>query len=261
MATTKIPLGLLGIPFGLAGLSEAWLALASGQHAPVLAGRVILLISAVAWLAVVVTYLSHHLTSARPRRSGISDDLLDPIAAPFASLAFIVPILLASDGLFPLAPTPGRVITDVFITLTVLLGGWFTGQWIYGSVALDRFHPGYFLPTVAGGLIASYGAAVVGQLRWKRRPCCAARPGSSRRRPRTSSGSPTSPPLKNARTMPRHCLTRPAPSPPPAARDGSCSRSTRRARNSQISARTALSNARPSWTWTAKDERTSTVRC
>lgn len=46
MATTKIPLGLLGIPFGLAGLSEAWLALASGQHAPVLVGRVILLISA-----------------------------------------------------------------------------------------------------------------------------------------------------------------------------------------------------------------------
>jgi tellurite resistance protein len=130
-----------------------------------LVGRVILLISAVSWLAVVVTYLSHHLTSARPRWTGISDDLLDPIAAPFASLAFIVPILLASDGLFPQAPTPGRVITDVFIALTVLLGGWFTGQWIYGPVALDRFHPGYFLPTVASGLIASYGAAVVGQLR------------------------------------------------------------------------------------------------
>jgi hypothetical protein len=51
MATTKIPLGLLGIPFGLAGLSEAWLALASGQHAPVVVGRVILLISAASWLA------------------------------------------------------------------------------------------------------------------------------------------------------------------------------------------------------------------
>ena len=30
---------------------------------------------------------------------------------------------------------------------------------------LDRFHPGYFLPTVAGGLIAAEGAALVGQRR------------------------------------------------------------------------------------------------
>jgi tellurite resistance protein len=28
---------------------------------------------------------------------------------------------------------------------------------------LDRLHPGYFLPTVAGGLVASGSAAVVGQ--------------------------------------------------------------------------------------------------
>jgi tellurite resistance protein len=55
------------------------------------------------------------------------------------------------------------VITDVFIALTVLLGGWFTGQWMIGPVDLDRFHPGYFLPTVAGGLIAADGAALIGQ--------------------------------------------------------------------------------------------------
>ena len=45
----------------------------------------------------------------------------------------------------------------------LLLGGWFTGSWIYGSLNLDRLHPGYFLPTVAGGLVASGSAAVVGQ--------------------------------------------------------------------------------------------------
>ncbi|MGI8880622.1 MAG: hypothetical protein ACR2KJ_08985 [Jatrophihabitans sp.] len=52
-----------------------------------------------------------------------------------------------------------------FLVLTVLLGGWFTGQWIYAPVDLDRFHPGYFLPTVAGGLIAAAAAATVGQHR------------------------------------------------------------------------------------------------
>jgi tellurite resistance protein len=92
-------------------------------------------------------------------------DLTDPIAAPFASLAVITPMLLAAEGLYPHAPGAGRVLLDVFLTLTVLLGAWFTGQWIYRPVELDNFHPGYFLPTVAGGLIASAGAAEVGQRR------------------------------------------------------------------------------------------------
>ena len=100
-----------------------------------------------------------------PPWSAFRGDLLDPVAAPFASLAVIIPMLLASLGLFPHAAGVGRVVTDVFIVLTVLLGGWFTGQWIYGSLDLDRFHPGYFLPTVAGGLIASGAAATVGQQR------------------------------------------------------------------------------------------------
>jgi tellurite resistance protein len=161
VTTPKIPLNFFGIPFGLAGLGEAWTVLAGERHAPALVGEIILLVAAVSWLAAVAAYLSHLITA----RVSFSADLLDPIASPFASLALIVPVLLASDGLYPHAPTPGRVITDLFIALTVLLGSWFTGQWIYRPVELDRFHPGYFLPTVAGGLIASGGAALVGQQR------------------------------------------------------------------------------------------------
>jgi tellurite resistance protein len=165
MTIPKIPLNLLGIPFGLAGLGEAWTVLAGEQHAPALVGEVILLISAASWLVVLAAYLGHLVTAAPTARAAFSADLLDPVAAPFAALALIVPILLASDGLFPHAAVPARVITDVFIALTVLLGSWFTGQWMLGPVDLDRFHPGYFLPTVAGGLIASGGAALVGQRR------------------------------------------------------------------------------------------------
>ena len=57
------------------------------------------------------------------------------------------------------------MIIDVFIVGVVLLGGWFTGTWMRGGTDLDRLHPGYFLPTVAGGLVASAGAAEVGQQR------------------------------------------------------------------------------------------------
>lgn len=72
-------------------------------------------------------------------------------------------MLLAAAGIAPRGATAGRVLVDIFLVLTVLLGGWFTGYWIYDSPNLDRLHPGYFLPTVAGGLVASDSAAVVGQ--------------------------------------------------------------------------------------------------
>jgi tellurite resistance protein len=157
----KIPLNFFGMPFGLAGLGEAWTTSARYHHAPHLVGELILLLSAAVWLVVLGAYLRHLMRD----RTVIGKDLLDPIAAPFASLALITPMLLASVGLYPHAQTSGRAITDVFLVLTVLLGGWFTGQWIYGPVDLDKFHPGYFLPTVAGGLIASASAAAVGQQR------------------------------------------------------------------------------------------------
>jgi tellurite resistance protein len=55
------------------------------------------------------------------------------------------------------------VLTDVFVVSTVLLGSWLTSQWMYGPLDLDRFHPGYLLPTVAGGMLASAAASGVGQ--------------------------------------------------------------------------------------------------
>ena len=161
MTAPRIPLNFFGIGFGLAGLGEAWTTLAAAGAAPALVGELVLLLSAAAWLVVLLAYLRH--VAAHP--SVLRADLLDPVAAPFASLAVITPMLLAALGVHPHAPATGRVLTDVFLVLTVLLGGWFTGQWIYAPVDLDRFHPGYFLPTVAGGLIGSASAAIVGQQR------------------------------------------------------------------------------------------------
>jgi tellurite resistance protein len=159
MTATRVPLNFFGIPLGLAGLAETWLTMADYGRAPEAPGQVLLAISALVWLTVLGGYLRYVLSD----RPALVRDLTDPIAGPFASLAVITPMLLAAGGLYPLAPGAGRVLLDVFLALTVLLGAWFTGQWIYRPLELDNFHPGYFLPTVAGGLIASYGAATVGQ--------------------------------------------------------------------------------------------------
>jgi tellurite resistance protein len=165
LTTPRIPLNTFAIPLGLAGLGEVWTVLGSEHDAPALVGDVIMLIAAAAWVAVMAAYLSYLITTAAPTGKAFSADFLDPIGSPFGSLAVIVPVALASDGLYPHAAASGRVITDFFIALTVLVGSWFTGQWIYGPLDLDRFHPGYFLPTVAGGLIAAEGAALVGPRR------------------------------------------------------------------------------------------------
>ena len=39
------------------------------------------------------------------------------------------------------------------ITTCQYVGGWLTGQWITGGIDPDAVHPGYFLPTAAGGLM------------------------------------------------------------------------------------------------------------
>ena len=163
MRTTHppVPLNLFGIPFGLLGLADCWLAAAGFGLAPVALGRALVAIAVLVWLVVGTA----RLRAAWPLRTPSGPGITDPVAGPFASLAVITPMLAAAAGLYPLSHGAGTVVVDVLIAVTVILGGWFTGQWIYRPVPLAAMHPGYFLPTVAGGFVASASAALVGQVR------------------------------------------------------------------------------------------------
>jgi tellurite resistance protein len=109
--------------------------------------------------------LTGYAMYAEAHRGTVVADLQDRVAGPFLSLVWIVPMMLAAEGLYPYAADAGKVFVDVCIVITIAFGGWYTGEWIYGDVDIDKFHPGYFLPTVAGGLIGSAAAATVGQQR------------------------------------------------------------------------------------------------
>ncbi|MEU5031708.1 TDT family transporter [Streptomyces milbemycinicus] len=152
---------IFGMAFGLAGLGGTWVTAGQAGHVPVVVGRALMGLAAVVWLVSVGWYL-RYVCGGRGR---LRADLEDPVASPFASLALIAPMLLAAQGLAPYSLTAGRVLVDVFLVLTVLFGGWLTGQWICRPMDLDRMHPGYYLPTVAGGLVACASAAKVGQTR------------------------------------------------------------------------------------------------
>ncbi|NJC70029.1 TDT family transporter [Planosporangium thailandense] len=148
---------MFGISFALAGLAVCWRYAAMLGLAPALMADVLFIITAAVWLVLVVGYLSQV-----PRRpGGWRRELADPVLAPFVSLIPIVGMLLAI-GLMPHAPAAGRWLFAVFAVASTVLAGWITGQWIVEDLDLDRLHSGYVLPAVAGGLIASIGAALAG---------------------------------------------------------------------------------------------------
>jgi tellurite resistance protein len=154
-----IPPNSFGIAFGTVGLAGTWLAAADVGLAPRAVGETLLALAAVLWAVVLAAYAVH----VGAHRGTLRSDLTHPVLAPFVSLAVITPMLLAARGVAPWAPTLGTVLVDVFLAATVLHGAWFTGQLMAGEYAIDQLHPGYFLPTVAGGLVASACAAEVGQ--------------------------------------------------------------------------------------------------
>jgi hypothetical protein len=68
--------------------------------------------------------------------------------------------MLLAAALANAAFAAGRVLVVVFLSLTIAIGGWLTGQWMTGGVGPDSVHPGYFLPPAAAG----YAIAVIALL-------------------------------------------------------------------------------------------------
>ena len=149
----RIPPSLFAIAFGLAGLGEVWRAARPLLRVPSAVAAAIFIVAAAVWLILLVVYLAQG-------GGQLLADARDPVLAPFVSVALITPMILGV-ALGSVAVTAGRVVVAVFLAATIAFGGWLTGQWIAGHLDQDSVHPGYFLPTVAGGLVGAYAAAEV----------------------------------------------------------------------------------------------------
>ncbi|WP_327287215.1 TDT family transporter [Streptomyces sp. NBC_01198] len=147
---------LFSISFGTAGLAQAWGLAAETVHTASWPSDALWILAALVWLVTLVTYARNIVAQGR-----LSTELGDPTLGPFTAVAVIVPMLLGV-ALAPHARTAGEVVYSIGLVLTVLLGGWLTGLWIRADIQLPQWHPGYFLPTVAGGLIAAGGSAALG---------------------------------------------------------------------------------------------------
>jgi tellurite resistance protein len=149
----RVPPNLLGITLGIAGLSQAWRSAAPALGITTAVPDALDVLDAALWLVLVGAYL------AQGSRI-IMADLRDPALSPFIPAAPLTAMILAA-ALAEDAFAAARVLVVVFLVVTMLIGGWLTGQWMTGGIDPDSVHPGYFLPTAAGGLIGANAAAQV----------------------------------------------------------------------------------------------------
>jgi tellurite resistance protein len=146
-ARLRVPPSLFGIPIGLAGLATAWRAAGAKLGTPTAVP------DAIDILAVIMLLVLGWLYAAQgPRR--MLADTRDPVQAPFLALPAITAMMLAA-ALASVSFAAGRVLVLIFLAVTIAVAGWLGGQWIAGDLALASVHPGYYLPSVAGGLVGA----------------------------------------------------------------------------------------------------------
>jgi tellurite resistance protein len=153
----RMPPNTFGIAFGIAALAMVWVT----AHRllvdlePLAVG--LLVVAGTVWAGLLIAYVAK--IARRPKC--LAADLADPVQAPFVSLIFVVGMLLGGlvNGW---APTLAAWLVGVCAVGALALGGWLTGCWIADGVPLATFHPGYFLPTVAGGFVGASALAAVG---------------------------------------------------------------------------------------------------
>jgi tellurite resistance protein len=151
-----LPANLFAVAFGVAGLAQAWSAATQLAGASDWPGNVLWIVAAVIWLVTLAAYLAN-VTAQRRWKTELSD----PTFGPFTALIFIVPMLLGAR-LAEQARGAGEMVFGCSATLVVLVGAWISGGWITVEGDIRRWHPGYFLPTAAGGLLAAGASAALG---------------------------------------------------------------------------------------------------
>lgn len=155
-APGMVPLGLFGIPLGLAGLGAVWSAGRAGLGVPVWPEELIFAASSAIWLALTATYLKRGWR----RKGAFHADLKHPGGGPFASLIPLVGILLAAHYSAYL-PVLGVWALFAFVAALAVVATQLLAHWVTGGVTMQSIHPGYFLPVVAGPFVASIGFTAV----------------------------------------------------------------------------------------------------
>ena len=156
---SRIPLNTLAIGFGLAGLADLWSTAVAELRWPAPIGTGFWILAGIAWGWLIVAHTVRGAKSA----DTLASQLRHPVQGPLGALIPVVGMLLG-DELYTFVPWAGRTLVVASITASALFAAWIVAFWMRGSVVPDAIHGGYFLPTVAAGLVAATASADVGYL-------------------------------------------------------------------------------------------------
>jgi tellurite resistance protein len=156
MTRVRLTPNLFAVSFGLSGLAECWSVTHVLAFVPAWPADTLWVLAAGVWLGTLSAYLADVVAGGRVRT-----ELADPTFAPYTALIPVVPMLLGL-AVADHSRALGEAIFFVALALTVLIGASLAATWIVADMTLAQWHPGYFLPTVAGGLIAAEGSAALG---------------------------------------------------------------------------------------------------
>lgn len=151
-----IPLNTFGISFGLSGLSGTWSEASRSLGAPPAIADVLWAVAGLAWVVTIAVYLRR-----RSRWAQIRDDLHHPVLGPFAALVPVTGMLLGGH-LHALWPITGSIVVGLMVAISAAFGAWFVAQLLISPRGFPVVHGGYFLPTVAAGLISAQSLATIG---------------------------------------------------------------------------------------------------
>lgn len=152
-----VPVNAFSICFGLAGLAMVWRLAAEHLGAPAAVPGALTVVTLVVWVILLVAYLGR----LRQGHTTVTRELTHPVTAPFVALIPITILVLVPE-LAIWSPTVTVWVTAVSVVAVVLLGGWLTGTWLGAGVPETSLHSGYYLPTVAAGLISGTAFAALG---------------------------------------------------------------------------------------------------
>jgi tellurite resistance protein len=153
----RIPLNTLAIGFGVAGLAQLWTVAGSALGIDWRVGQSMWIVAAVVWVGLMTAHVVRGFQSS----TSLMTQLRHPVQGPIAALFIIVPMLLGED-LYRFVPVAGTVIVVAAVALETLFATWLMSLWIGGGFRAESMHGAYFLPMVAGGLIAASALHVVG---------------------------------------------------------------------------------------------------
>jgi tellurite resistance protein len=156
-STTAIDLSAFAIPLGLAGLAGLWQAMRATSSVPAWPSEVLFALSGALWLAVLVAYASNRLGDPRPFSPGSRK----AVYGPFIAYAPVIGILLSLHYV-EYAGDAARAAVVVFVVILVVLIAELLAHWLHGNTPIETFHPGYFLPLVAGAFISSVALSTSG---------------------------------------------------------------------------------------------------